>query len=86
MSRKERTGMVLATAAAVVFTTIVATPVAAETAAMACYGGNACKGQSSCHTIKNGCNGENSCKGRGMAMLSTEDCETAGGSPNPPAP
>ncbi len=86
MHKKKMLRMTLATAAAMIFSGVIVTPVVADTAAVPCYGGNACKGQSNCRSIKNACSGENSCKGRGLAMLSSEDCETVGGSPNPPAP
>lgn len=44
-----------------------------------CYGINACKGKSDCHTAKNSCSGKNSCKGQGWKLLTQEECKTGGG-------
>ena len=44
-----------------------------------CYGINACKGKSDCHTAKNSCSGKNSCKGQGWKLLGQEECKTKGG-------
>ena len=41
-----------------------------------CYGINACKGKSDCHTAKNSCSGKNACKGQGWKFLGLEDCKS----------
>ena len=44
-----------------------------------CYGINACKGKSDCHTAKNSCSGKNACKGQGWKSLSQDDCKAGNG-------
>lgn len=46
-------------------------------ATVACKGGNACKGQSECHTARNECAGQNACKGQGFVSLTPEECRKA---------
>lgn len=53
----------------------------AEAGQIACYGINACKGQSACSTAFNACNGQNACKGQGWLNVSTKECATKGGVP-----
>ncbi len=48
---------------------------------IACWGINACKGQSACSTAFNACTGQNSCKGRGYLNVPTEECKAEGGQP-----
>jgi hypothetical protein len=51
-----------------------------KTSAVQCMGVNACKGQGSCHSDKNGCKGQNACKGQGVsAAASAEECTSKGG-------
>ncbi len=46
---------------------------------VACFGINACKGQSDCATPNNACKGMNSCKGQGFKYVSLKECEAQGG-------
>jgi hypothetical protein len=68
----------IATAAALLFGSVVATPVsAADEAKIKCEGANACKGKSACATAKNACAGQNSCKGEGYVQLTKAACDAA---------
>ena len=69
--------MALATAAALLFSTVPITLHAADEAKMKCVGANACKGQSACATAKNACQGQNSCKGTGYLSLTKAECDAA---------
>jgi SAM-dependent methyltransferase len=53
----------------------------AQASEIACFGINACKGQTACATAWNGCPGQNSCKGRGFLHATLEDCAAKGGVP-----
>ncbi len=53
----------------------------ADAAAIACYGINACKGQTACATAHNACPGLNSCKGKGFLRIPPADCAAQGGVP-----
>ena len=53
----------------------------AEAAQSACFGINACKGQTQCATAWNACPGQNSCKGKGFLHASVTECTTKGGVP-----
>jgi hypothetical protein len=81
MSSRKISGVLLATAAAALFSTAnIAT--AADEAAPAqvkCSGVNACKGMSECGTASNACKGQNSCKGNGWMNMSKADCDAKGG-------
>ena len=44
-----------------------------------CYGINACKGKSDCHTANHSCSGQNACKGKGWKLISQEECKEKGG-------
>lgn len=46
---------------------------------VACFGINACKGQSDCATPNNACKGMNACKGQGFKYVSLRECEVQGG-------
>ncbi|MGH8678883.1 MAG: BufA2 family periplasmic bufferin-type metallophore, partial [Burkholderiales bacterium] len=48
---------------------------------IACWGINACKGQTACTTALNACTGQNACKGRGFLNVSKKDCDLRGGVP-----
>jgi hypothetical protein len=76
-----KSGLALATAAAALFATTVATTAqAADDGAVKCAGINSCKGSSECKTAKNECKGHNSCKGQGwVTSKSAADCKKAGG-------
>jgi hypothetical protein len=62
----------LAAAAAMLFTSGIATvSVAADAAKVQCTGVNSCKGTSECKSAKN------SCKGTGWMSMSKADCDAA---------
>ncbi len=52
---------------------------------VACFGINACKGQSDCATPRNACKGMNSCKGQGFKYVSMKECEAQGGKVGKPS-
>lgn len=54
-------------------------------AKVACFGINACKGQSDCATPRNACKGMNSCKGQGFKYVSVKECEAQGGKVGKPS-
>ena len=58
------------------------TPALAKTGAMkaACYGVNACKGQSDCKSAGHDCKGMNDCKGQGFKTETAKQCKADGGS------
>ena len=72
-----KTGALLATTAAVLFSSTPALNAIAADAKIKCEGGNACKGKSECHTATNACAGQNSCKGKGYVSLSKDECTAA---------
>ena len=68
----------LAAAAAMLFTSGIATvSVAADAAKVHCTGVNSCKGTSACKSSSNSCKGMNSCKGTGWTSMSKADCDAA---------
>ncbi|MEN8261020.1 MAG: hypothetical protein ABFS02_10615 [Pseudomonadota bacterium] len=82
MNAKKTSGLLLATAAAVLFAN---GPVAAQEqggaqeAKVHCGGINACKGQTECRTATNACKGQNACKGKGFISTTKEECAEQGG-------
>ncbi|MHB8745737.1 MAG: BufA2 family periplasmic bufferin-type metallophore [Gammaproteobacteria bacterium] len=82
MYSKTMTGVLLATAAAALFSTAnisAATDAAAAPAQVKCSGVNACKGLSECASASNACKGQNSCKGHGWMHMAKADCDAKGG-------
>lgn len=78
--RKNSTGLALATAAAMLFGTGLASAAdapKADSGKIHCTGVNACKGQSACKSASNSCKGQNSCKGKGFVELTKADCDAA---------
>jgi uncharacterized membrane protein len=81
--RKNSTGVALATAAAMLFGTALASTASAADAPKAdagkihCTGVNSCKGQSACKSANNACKGQNSCKGKGFLEMTKADCDAA---------
>lgn len=53
----------------------------AEAGTIACYGINACKGQTACSTAQNACTGQNACKGKGYLNVTAKVCAAQGGVP-----
>jgi uncharacterized membrane protein len=79
MNNKRLSGLALATAAAMAFSSapLQAADAPADTAKVRCEGVNNCKGQSACSTAKNGCAGQNQCKGQGYLELTKAECDAA---------
>ncbi len=75
-----RSGVTLATAAALLVVGMAA-PIAPASAAymVKCFGVNACKGHGSCKSLANACKGQNACKGRGFVLLGKSSCVAKGG-------
>jgi hypothetical protein len=76
MKSAKTSGIALAAAAAVMFSTLSVTTSAAE-AKVKCEGVNSCKGQSACKSTKNSCKGQNACKGQGYLDLTKAECDAA---------
>ena len=74
---KSVTGAAIATAAALLFSTVPVTTAGADEAKVHCDGVNGCKGQSSCKSATNSCKGQNSCKGKGWTEMTQKDCDAA---------
>jgi uncharacterized membrane protein len=83
---KTRTALASAAAMFALASVAVATPVSAADSSqkVACYGVNACKGQSDCKSGAHACKGQNSCKGQGFKSLTSAQCEAQHGSTTPP--
>ena len=79
-------GAAVATAAALLFSSLAVSAARADEATVHCNGVNACKGQSDCKSASNDCKGMNSCKGQGFKDLSTQACTKQGGSLTAPTP
>lgn len=84
-TRRAATGAALAAAAAgafyAMYKSVKVMAPAAQKGDVACWGINACKGQSACSTAFNACTGQNSCKGRGYLNVPAEECKAKGGQP-----
>ena len=73
-------GAALAIAAAGLFASGAAVPVAAaDEAKIHCTGVNSCKGKSECASADNSCHGQNSCKGKGWVSMTEKQCTAKGG-------
>jgi uncharacterized membrane protein len=76
-------GMLMATAAAVLFLSGAVKAGAAETKAtgdkVRCSGINECKGHGACKSAANACAGQNGCKGQGVVETSKAECDKKGG-------
>jgi hypothetical protein len=77
MNATKVSGAAIATAAALLFSTITVGTASAAEAKVHCMGVNACKGQSACKTAQNACKGQNSCKGRGFVEMTQKECDAA---------
>ena len=77
MSSKVLSGVALATAAAVMFSTVAVTTARADEGKVKCEGVNSCKGHSACKSANNACKGQNSCKGKGFLELTQAQCDAA---------
>lgn len=80
MYSRTMTGVLLATAAAALFSSVdISAATDTTTAEVKCAGVNACKGTSECASASNACKGQNSCKGHGWMHMSKADCDAKGG-------
>jgi hypothetical protein len=77
MSSRTLSGVALAAAAAIMFSTVAINTASADDAMVKCSGVNSCKGQSACKSANNACKGQNSCKGKGFVSMSKADCDAA---------
>jgi mercuric ion transport protein len=84
-TRRAATGAALSVAAAgafyAMYKSVEVTAPSAERGDIACWGINACKGQSACSTAFNACTGQNNCKGRGYLNVPAKQCKAKGGQP-----
>lgn len=84
-TRRFANGAGLAVAAAAAFyglhKSVDAVAPKAEASEIACYGINACKGQTQCATASNACPGLNACKSKGFRYTSSDECAPQGGVP-----
>lgn len=77
MNTRKLSGLLLATAAAGLFSVAPLTAAnAAEMGKVHCDGVNSCKGKGNCKG-ENGCKGKNSCKGKGFLEMTQEECDAA---------
>jgi hypothetical protein len=77
MRSHKASGMAIAAAAALLFSTLSMSSARADEAKIKCTGVNSCKGQSSCKSAKNSCKGMNSCKGQGFLEMTKAQCDAA---------
>ena len=78
MSMKKSSGIVVATAAAALFSAVLVT--GAQAADIKCSGVNSCKGTSACKSASSSCKGQNSCKGQGWTQAAdAASCTSKGG-------
>ena len=74
-------GIVLATAAAALFSAGCASTsgnmeqASSKEATIHCAGLNSCKGQTACKSASNNCKGQNSCKGQGWLPMLQKECD-----------
>jgi hypothetical protein len=78
---RKTSGLMIATAAAALFTAGVVgpTPAKAVDSSVHCVGLNACKGQGSCKQASHACKGQNACKGQGWVSAETKGACLVGG-------
>jgi hypothetical protein len=77
MSSRILSGVAVAAAAAVIFTTAGVNGARADEARVKCEGVNSCKGHSACKSANNACKGQNSCKGKGFLEMTKAECDAA---------
>jgi hypothetical protein len=82
MNSRILSGVALAAAAAIMFSTVAArdakaTTASADEAKVKCEGVNSCKGHSACKSANNACKGQNSCKGKGFLEMTKAQCDAA---------
>jgi len=80
LDMQKSTGLVMAAAAAALFSAGTVAVVAPAKAAVKCMGANACKGMSACMTASTACKGMNACKGQGwIEAKDAAECVSKGG-------
>jgi hypothetical protein len=77
MSSRVLSGVALAAAAAVMFSTVAVSTARADEGKVKCEGVNSCKGHSACKSANNACKGQNSCKGKGWQEMTQAQCDAA---------
>ena len=77
MSSRVLSGVALAAAAAVMFSTVAVSTASADEGKVKCEGVNSCKGHSACKSANNACKGQNSCKGKGWMEMTQAQCDAA---------
>lgn len=77
MKSRMLSSVALATAAAVMFSTVAASTARADEGKVKCEGVNSCKGHSACKSASNACKGQNSCKGKGFMEMTKAECDAA---------
>src|SRR5215471_13812369 len=77
MSSRVLSGVALAAAAAVMFSTVAVSTASADEGKVKCEGVNSCKGHSACKSANNSCKGQNSCKGKGFLEMTQAQCDAA---------
>jgi uncharacterized membrane protein len=77
MNSRMLSGVALAAAAAVMFSTAAVSTATADEAKVKCEGVNSCKGHSACKSANNACKGQNSCKGKGFMEMTKAECDAA---------
>lgn len=77
MNAAQASGAAIATAAALLFSTLSVSTASAAEAKVQCMGVNSCKGQSACKTANSSCKGMNSCKGQGFLEMTQKECDAA---------
>lgn len=77
MNVAKASGAAIATAAALLFSTLAVNTAGAAEAKVQCMGVNSCKGQSACKTAQSSCKGQNSCKGQGFSEMTQKECDAA---------
>src|SRR5215469_8181710 len=77
MSSRVLSGVALAAAAAVMFSTVAVSTARADEGKVKCEGVNSCKGHSACKSANNACKGQNSCKGKGFVEMTQAQCDAA---------
>lgn len=77
MNATKASGAAIATAAALLFSTLTVGTAGAAEAKVQCMGVNSCKGQSACKTAQSACKGQNACKGQGFLEMTQKECDAA---------
>ena len=77
--KNKPSGVVLAAAAAALFTVAPVSSANSGEQVGKCFGINSCSGASDCATATSRCNGRNSCRGKGWLKTTKAQCDDKGG-------